>query len=325
MTAGAQPINLNLKSGLLSRLLGDSSSPKRNSNERGGSSSSSSSSSTAAAAPSTESLKGKVSLDLSGQYHCLVAGPQEERKTQGTLIPLFGLGTVTKGWTPPSLILSIEYNFSRAWYGATRLLTNLQWLYRSDELETERSSSPFTINVKTEKGLEEPGDYAAEVGVSWKALNRNPAHLEVRWEPSCGQVSVSVPLHKSLELVWRSILVQKKPATGYFESRFPSPTEDWWIPNLMMNTAGRLTAKNEVALAVNKKRRIGIRLMVSRQLGWSAFGGAIVDDPDTLLRLEVRGMDDRAESFSAAAMETVLERVRASTRWTLSHEQVHIL
>jgi hypothetical protein len=314
MTAGAQPINLNLKSGLLSRLLGDSS----NSNERFDSSSST-------AASSRESLKGKVSLDLSGKYHCLVAGPQEQRKTQGTLIPLFGLGTTTKGWTPPSLILSIEYNFSRAWYGATRLLTDIQWSYRSDELETEPSESPFTINVKTEKDLEKPGEYAAEVGASWKALNRNPVHLAVRWEPSCGQVSASAPLHKRLELAWRCILLRNKPTTGYFASRFPSPSDDWWIPNLMINTGGRLTSKNEVALAFDKKRRIGVRLMVRRQLGWSAFGGAIVDDPDTLVRLEVRGMDDGAESFSTATMETVLERVRESTRWTLSHEQVHIL
>jgi hypothetical protein len=238
---------------------------------------------------------------------------------------LFALGRVTKGWTPPSLILSIEYNFSRAWYGATRLLTTLQWSYRSDEVDTETSGSPFTVNVKTEKDLENPGEYAAEVGVSWKTLNRNPAHLAIRWEPYCGQVSVSAPLHKRLDLAWRSILLPKKPTTGYFVSRFPSPTEDWWIPNLMINTAGRLTAKNEVGLVVNKKRRVGVRLMISRQLGWSAFGGAIVDDPDTLMRLEVTGMDNRAESVSTATMETVLERVRASTRWTLSHEQVHVL
>jgi hypothetical protein len=41
----------------------------------------------------------------------------------------------------------------------------------------------------------------------------------------------------------------------------------------MINTGGWLTGKNEVALAFDKKRRIGVRLMVSWQLGWSAFGG----------------------------------------------------
>jgi hypothetical protein len=64
----------------------------------------------------------------------------------------------------------------------------------------------------------------------------------------------------------------------------------------MINTGGGLTAKNEVALAFDKKRRIGVGLMVSRQLG--PLGGMIVDNPDTLVRLEVRGMDNRVDSFS---------------------------
>jgi hypothetical protein len=127
-----------------------------------------------------EPTKGKVSLDLSGQYHCLIAGPRDDRETKGTLIPLFCLGTVTKGWTPPSLILSIEYNSSRAWYGAMQLSTNLQWSYRSHELTTETiSGSPFIINFKMEKDLEKSDEYAAEAGVSWKALNWNSPHLTV--------------------------------------------------------------------------------------------------------------------------------------------------
>jgi hypothetical protein len=176
-----------------------------------------------------------------------------------------------------------------------------------------------------EKDVEKPGEYAAEVGMSWNAMNRNPPHLTVRWEPTCGQVTVSAPLHRRLELAWRSILVLEKPTTRYFASRLPSSTEDWWIPNIMINTAGRLTAKNEFGLGMNRKRRMGVRLMISRQLGWSAFGGGIADDQDTLVKLEVTGMNDREESFSTVTVETVLERVRESTRWTLSHEQLHIL
>jgi hypothetical protein len=224
------------------------------------------------------------------------------------------------------LILSIEYNSSRAWYGAMQLSTNLQWSYRSHELKSETiSGSPFIINVKMEKDLEKSDEYAAEAGVSWKALNRNSPHLAVRWEATCQQVTVSAPLHRRLELAWRSILVPKKPATRYFASRLPAATDDWWIPNLMINTAGRLTAKNEFGLGMNRRRRTGIRLMISRQLGWSAFGGGIADDQDTLMKLEVTGMDDRAESLSTLTVETVLERVWESTRWTLSHEQVHII
>ena len=317
ISSGAS-INLNLKSGLLTRLLGEYSS-NRNANDPVDPSSAT------AAAVSKEPTKGKVSLDLSGQYHCLIAGPRDNRGTKETLIPLFCLGTVTKGWTPPSLFLSIEYNFSRAWYGATRLLTNLQWSYQSHEIRTETSGSPFTINVKMEKDLEKTDEYAAEVGLSLKAWNRKPPHLAVRWEATCRQVMVSAPLHRCLELAWRSILLPKKPTTSYFASRLPAATEDWWIPNLMINTAGRLTSKNEFGLGMNKRRRMGVRLMIRRQLGWSAFGGGISDDQNTLVKLEVTGMDDRAESLFTLTMEAVLERVLESTRWTLSHERVHVI
>jgi hypothetical protein len=49
--------------------------------------------------------------------------------------------------------------------------------------------------------------------------------------------------------------------------------------------------------------------MISRQLGWSAFGGGVADDQDMLMKLEVMGMDDQAESLSTLTVETVLKQV----------------
>jgi len=318
----AAPVNLNLKSGLLSRLLGNSS-PKQSTSEN------IQGSSTATTTATAERQKGKVSLDLSGKYHCLVAGPAQHSAVEGAPIPLFQTGTVSKGWSPPSLIFSVGYNFSRAWYGATRLMTNLQWSYRSDD-EATNISRPLTVNLQAERGLvESEDDYAAELGLSLKAsAGQSPASLKLRFEQTCRQVTVVAPLHKRVSVVWRSIFPRLDvESLGHFHSRpFPCQKEDWWMPNLKINTAGRLTADNEVAFQTKNKRRVGVRLLFSRQLGWSAFGGAggIIDDHlGTIMKLEVSGMDDRGESFSTLTMASVLERPMGSTQFILSHEQIH--
>ena len=319
--AGA-PINLNFKSGLLSRLLGNSPATEKDSGSFRDSGS----------ATSKERSKGRVSLDLSGCYHCLVAGPRTDPTVEGAPIPLFSSGVQTKGWSPPSLILSAQYNFSQAWYGATRLISSLQWSYQRDDPKLAKNNKvamPFTVKLKSEKGLTESDDYAAELDVSWKGVDpdRNPPNLSLRWAPTCSQVAIAAPLLQRVDFVWKSLFLQRRPSSGHFSSQFiPSPQEDWWIPILKINTAGRLTSRNQAGFLVGKKRRVGVRLVLSRQLGWSAFGGTPISDvQETLMRLEVTGMDDRAESFSTVTMETALERIRTSTHWTLTHEQVHIL
>ena len=312
----AAPINLNLKSGLLSRWMGKSSSPKNKAEE-----SRDPSSSTATA--STERSKGKrLLLDLSGIYHCLVVGP--ENNAEGAPTPLYKTGTAKEGWSPPSLTFSVGYNFSQAWYGATGLLTNLQWSYRKNNDNLERTRSPLTVNIQGEKGLMEPDDYAVQIGVSLKAMDWNSPSLQFRWEANCKQVSVAAPLHKRVSVVWRSVFPTRQHESHFASRSFPSFKDDWWIPNLKVNTAGRLTADNEVGFRVNNKRRVGVQLLLSRQLGWSAFGTGVMDDHlGTVMKLQVTGTDDRRESFTTFTMESMLERPQDSTQLTFSHEQVH--
>lgn len=327
----AARMNFNAKSGFLSRVLGNS--PKQTPP------SSKPSTTTTAGSTTTVSTernsKGKVSLDLSGTFHCLVAGPTQQQHEGGTTpVPLLETGAISKGWSPPSLVFSVGYNFSHAWYGATRLLTKLQWSYRNkdDNMSQQTAGSPLTVNIQGEKGLLEPNEYAAQVGLSLKSRSdkTSPPSLELRWEQTCQQVTIAAPIHKRVQVVWRSIfptLQHSLHSENFLSSSIPAQNkEDWWMPNLKMNTAGRLTADNQVGFHLpnsNKRHRMGVRLLFSRQLGWSAFGDAMDDHLGTVMKLQVTGTDDKSISFSTLTMQSILERPLASTHLTLSHEQFH--
>lgn len=327
-TIDAAPVNLNVKSGLLSRLLGNNTPPPTRNREQD---------STTASTERPNSSKGKVSLDLSGTYHCLVAGPSSPPQPNTVdggraPVPLIETGTFTKGWSPPSLTCSVGYNFSQAWYGACRLLTNLSWSYRRND-DDESSNTPLTINLQAEKGLlDENEEYAAEVGISLKTssahgMNNSPS-IKLRWQQDdCKQVTVAAPLLNRVGIVWKSVFPsQESHFTTHQQSIPPNNVPDWWIPNLKITTTGRLTADNQVGFALPDKRRMGFRLMLSRQVGWSAFGGTntVMDDHlGTLMKLQLTTSDNQKTSFSSMTMTSVLERPIDSTQFTLSHEQVH--
>lgn len=325
LACDAAPVNLNVKSGFLSRILGNSSSrPKP-------STSPTSPSVSSTATLSEQRSKRKVSLDLSGKYHCLVAGPSlPTGNTEGPSepVPLFYSGTISKGWSPPSLVCSVGYNFSQAWYGATRLLTNLSWSYRNKE---STAHSPLTVHIQGEKDLLNKDDYAAQVGLSLASSSpdTSPLSLQLRWEEpqACKQVVMAAPLHKRIGVVWKSIFPthQQQDSFTFFSSRLsPLNKEDWWIPNLKINTNGRLTSDNQVSFPLSRRRDVGIRLVFSRQLGWSAFGEIMDDHLGTLVKLQVTAANVvGGASLSSATVTSVLEQPLDSTQLTLSHEQVY--
>jgi len=317
---GAAPVNVNVKSGLLSRLLGSDthSSPKRNKP-----SPTSTLSGESSDAQNTDS-KGKVSLDLSGTYHLLVAGPSSKTTTQGP-VPLVSTGNTETGW---SLTCSIGYNFSQAWYGATRLLTRLSWSHYRTE-----PTKPLLVHVQAEKGLLETNDYAGQVGISLASTaspSRYPPSIHIRWEPKVGnQVTVAAPILNRVGLVWKSLFPTPQATTPHYwlESIPTTNSPDWWIPTLKISTAGRLTADNHVGFAIPRQtKRLGLRLVLSRQVGWNAFGGQFPihdnNEEGTLLKLKVTSADHG--SLSSLEMASILERPMDSTLLILSHEHIHL-
>ena len=331
----AAPVNVNVKSGFLSRLVGNNSHspPKRNKHQSLNEPSPNTPTLSGASPEEAQTTKkGKVSLDLSGTYHVLVAGPtavpSSDTTTMQGPVPLVSTGTTETGW---SLTCSMGYNFSQAWYGATRLLTRLSW---SHHFRTE-PTNPLTVHVQAEKGLSETNDYAGQVGLSlvpMSSTSRYPPSIHLRWEPNVGnQVTVAAPLLHRVGLVWKSLFPTLHSSTpNVLQDSIPTTNSlDWWIPNLKISTAGRLTADNQVGFDIprfKQRKRLGIRLVLSRHVGWSAFGGQefpIQDlhDEGTLMKLKVTTADD--VSCSSLEMTSILERPIDSTLLILSHEQVH--
>jgi hypothetical protein len=119
-------------------------------------------------------------------------------------------------------------------------------------------------------------------------------------------------------MVWKSFIKSHSTRNNDIP---PSTTNtvDWWIPNLKISTSGRLTADT-----VFEKGKMGVRLLLSRQVGWSAFGQHTImdDNMGTLLKLQVTTCHNM-DSMSSIQFQSVLERPIESTQLLLSHDHVH--
>jgi len=319
-------VNLNVKSSTLSRVL---KSEERQSNQ-------------------DENKRNKrrsydhVSLDLSGQFNCHVTGPKNgvlQPSDEDETTPLFRVGQLDgNGLIPPSLFLSANYDFGSVWYGATRLLSTFRWDLSSRRQKYDstkrhpRCSPPTNIDLRTEKGLQQPNDYAAQVGFTWKQkenFQAPPLTLSARVDTAkSGTLSVSAPLHRRI-LLKTSLIIGSNPGKDFFSSRVPfwSPEEndDSWVPDLSLSANGRLTSNSKIAINPHwtQGNRIGLRVAVSRQaIDWGAIGLSSIDDENTLFRFELCGTDKKAESYSSATFQAALNNIPETVHLTLCRDQI---
>lgn len=344
LTVGGAHINLNVKSSALSRALRGSS---RSQTQVSSPTRTFESSDVDAEPTKSHSDKKRshehVSLDLSGKFHCHLTAPYSgEARDDDGLTPLFRVGTSTgNGWTPPSLFLSVNYDFSSVWYGATCFLTTLRWNHPPSEAGVDTSSNsprkrlpsliaPCTVDLRGGKGLLDRQDYAAELGLTWEPRDewKSPASLTARLDTKReASVAMMTPIHRRFNVMLKSSFLSSKPVRGFFDSRVPkwSPVGDAWIPDVSLGATGRLVSNNEVGLNPKwtRKRRMGLRLTMSRQLDWSAIGYATdTGSTDTLLRFELCDTGNNGRSYSVIKFEAALEQIVETACFTFAREQV---
>jgi len=280
-----------------------------------------------------------VSLDLSGQFNCHVTGPTTSaiQPIEDETTPLFRVGHADgHGLIPPSLFLSVKYDFATVWYGATRLLTTFRWdlssrRQRNGVKKINLVSPPTAIDIQTEKGLRSPNDYAAQVGFTWKQkedILAPPLSITARVDTTkSGTFSISAPIHRRI-MINTSLLAGNKHGRDFISSRVPSwshEDNDSWVPDLSLSANGRLVSNSKIALNPSWTRgnRIGLRLAISRQaIDWGAVGLSSMDDENTLFRFELCGTDKMAESYSSVTFETALNNIPETARFTLCRDQV---
>mmetsp|Transcript_31929 Transcript_31929/g.48983 ORF Transcript_31929/g.48983 Transcript_31929/m.48983 type:complete len:350 (-) Transcript_31929:718-1767(-) len=317
-------VNLNVKSTMLSRVLKSEEGQNTQDEKRG----------------RKYRSYDHVSLDLSGQFNCHVTGLTTStfRPIQDETTPLFRVGHADgNGLIPPSLFLSVNYDFASVWYGATRLLTTFRWDLSSrrqrnnDMKKVNLVSPPTTIDIQTEKGLYSPNDYAAQVGFTWKEKEdvvALPLAITARVDTAkSATLSISTPIHSRIMLK-TSLHAGKKPSRDFFSSRVPSWSQgdnDSWVPDLSLSANGRLVSNSKIGLNPywTRGNRIGLRLAISRQaIDWGAVGLSSMDDENTLFRFELCGTDKMAESYSSVTFETALNNIPETARFTLCRDQV---
>jgi len=192
---------------------------------------------------------GGVALDLAGEFSCHVASPRDtsDLESDGRM-PLFRLGRSADGTGSrnenrngriPSIHVGGRYDFSKVWYGATRIFGSLSWHgqrvrgvdhvnvsanagtddYPSTQtpLAVQRmrdNLSRCTITFRTEKDILKPQDGAAQLCLK-KRLDRNDEpyssvspSLTLRVETNAAGDSTSValrtPIHRRVDIISKS-------------------------------------------------------------------------------------------------------------------------
>jgi hypothetical protein len=229
--ASAAPINLNIKSSLLSRFL-------KNDDASGN---------------STAPSKSRVGLDLSGDYECLLWG----RSTQSDgRIPL-----MQSVEAPLALAVGVHYNFAKAWYGASMVTTRLQW--ENDRSGRSACFFPSVLDFSAEQSLSGPDVHSGKIGMRWK----NDESVSIRLDQSGkALLQIQAPLHKRLLLVSKSSFhrFDGTSSLGHFNTRIPKRKD--WLPDIELGTSGIISSINEIGVG-----RVGLRLMWSRSLGIFGF------------------------------------------------------
>ena len=310
---GSADVNLNLKSSFLTDLLKEKSIDKENG-----------SSSSVLSRQAADLLK----LDMTGKVQCHVLGPpDEDPRSERALVPF----VKTPG--PPTVIVGANYDFSHRRLGVTRFLTTLRWKRNVERNNVLPYILPIRLDVSAEHALVGDRDYAAELQVDWESnVDRLATFIKARLD-SRGITGLSffVPFHRRFQ--WQGKLtssIPQKPDPS-FELPPPSRTTNrdnpWWVPDIRINALGHVESNNEAWFnspfrnEQQQDSRLGFRLAIRRRLQWRALGLPSDDyEPDTTLRLEIRGVN--AQTMATARLEAELERPLQSIRLAVLQELI---
>jgi len=205
VVGAASPINVNLKSRLLSNALGNDDND--DDDDKGGGGDKKGASGKDEKKPKPSSSNGGVSLDLSGRVDCCVLGgggasgddsdgltvenPNHPVAGSRFVTPLFRYDALRRrrqeiGSPPlPSLFVGADYDFRKVWFGATRLVTTLAWSGARNGWEdtgardnTRRivgghaRRSRLGANLSFEKGLLRTNDYSTKLEMILRRTRR---------------------------------------------------------------------------------------------------------------------------------------------------------
>lgn len=181
-----------------------------------------------------------MALDLTGEFSCHIASPHETRvdlEIDGGRTPLFRLGNSdgsnnNSDGRIPSIHVGGKYDFSKAWYGVTRMFGSLSWhgqrVRAVDDVsaaqantDTVAASSPLqrmrsnlsrcTMTVRAEKDILQPNDGAAQICLKKRLNSKDEPYasvspsLTLRVETNAAGDSASValrtPIHRRVDVV----------------------------------------------------------------------------------------------------------------------------
>eukprot|EP00978_Attheya_sp_CCMP212_P012215 scaffold30384_cov53-Attheya_sp.AAC.13 len=202
------------------------------------------------------------------------------------------------------------------------------------------------IQLRGDKGLLSAGDYGIELGVESSASPQGHVYSKsaklsstanVRLETGgIGKgnvpkvtlsVSTNAAVNPRIRFVSQTTRFLGTNDGSFFASRIPTPpqTMDDWMPDIKIAASGRLMGKCHVG--VGKRRKTGIRLLVSKQLDWNVWSGGAPsesnnDSGDTHIRCELCNLNSVGDELSSVSVDTVLERIVEAAHMTLSHERI---
>jgi hypothetical protein len=290
-SVSAAPINLNIKSSFLSRLLKQTDDSQH-----------------------TNGKKSVVGLDLSGEYDCLLWGGASE---DGTKIPL-----LQRDNSPVLLSLGVHYNIRTIWYGITKGLIRLQ--YNTTRWSSKTLCSNFLpailqVVAETSTIPTTQQDSATTIGMQWK----NEGSASVRMDThGKAQLQLQVPVHKRICLISKSNYLLRNHETiapwsslGHYNSRIPKQRD--WLPDIQLGTSGILSSRHDIAFG-----RVGLRLTWSRSLGVFGFD---THDAGTTIKLQVSTIDRLGHMCTSLNVDAILEQPRDSLHFTVLHESIHSL
>lgn len=185
---------------------------------------------------------GGVSLDLTGEFSCHVSSPDDGGSIGDfeDKVPLFRLGSNRHQGRRvprvPTVHIGGRYDFSKAWYGVTRVFGSLSWHGRrtngieANHDEVESSGSTFalermrtnlsrcTMTIRAEKDIMEPNDNAIQLCLKKKLDSKDEPYqtiapsLTLRVENShvagdSASVALRTPIHPRLDVVSKTTVM----------------------------------------------------------------------------------------------------------------------
>lgn len=233
--------------------------------------------------PSEETF---LKVDLSGRLHCHLCGPID-----GTVEPLLSRKS------GPTWSLGLAYDLRNV--DATRLLTRLSW---------KQPNQPWLVRLSGERGILQPQAQALEVSCQY----RDKVSLQARAEPNHSSfLSCCLPLTRRLS--WQGKL--RRLSAVSHRSDDSSHNDHSWIPDVTLDTQGRLHCENRVWLRPPwTTARLGLRCSVRRTL-YDVWNDTT---EGTLLRVEAKH-DDPALT-TALRLDAVLERPMETAQLAIVQE-----